>query len=105
MLFKMFRKRFLFTLLLFVVLLPASGLTKSSYQSSLRNLVPQEARGNGKLGVYVKSLNTGKVLFEYNPNKNFIPASNNKVISSYSFSIFNYFTNYDVTTVLCIVTS
>ena len=84
MLFKMFRKRFLFTLLLFVVLLPASGLTKSSYQSSLRNLVPQEARGNGKLGVYVKSLNTGKVLFEYNPNKNFIPASNNKVISSYA---------------------
>jgi len=80
----MFKRNIIFVLLVFVVCCPTSAFTKTNYQKELINLVPQEARGNGKLGVYVKSLNTGKVLFEYNPNKNFIPASNNKVISSYA---------------------
>ncbi len=80
----MYKRNILFILLFLIVCLPTSALTKTNYQSKLRSLVPPEARGNGKLGVYVKSLNTGRVLFEYNPNKNFIPASNNKVISSYA---------------------
>lgn len=80
----MFNRNIIFILLLFIVCHPASAFSKTNYQKKLINLVPEEARGNGKLGVYVKSLNTGKVLFEYNPNKNFIPASNNKVISSFA---------------------
>lgn len=80
----MYKRNIIFVLLLLVVCVPTSAFTKTNYQKKLINLVPQEARGNGKLGVYVKSLSTGKVLFEYNPNKTFIPASNNKVISSYA---------------------
>jgi len=80
----MFRRYTLLILLFFMVCLPVSGFSKTNYQSRLINLVPEEARGNEKLGVYVKSISTGRVLFEYNQNKNFIPASNNKVISSFA---------------------
>ena len=80
----MFNRNLIFILLLFVICLPASTFSKTNYQKKLIQLVPQEARGNGKLGVYVKSLNTGNVLFQYNSDRNFIPASNNKVISSFA---------------------
>jgi len=56
----------------------------TNYQNKFSALIPQSARGNGKLGVYVKSLGDDRVIFQYNENKNFIPASNNKVISSYA---------------------
>ncbi|MGI9553309.1 MAG: D-alanyl-D-alanine carboxypeptidase/D-alanyl-D-alanine endopeptidase [Thermodesulfobacteriota bacterium] len=67
-----------------ITLFPVSGLNAKNYQSQFSALIPQSARGNGKLGVYVKSLNDDRVIFHYNENKNFIPASNNKVISSYA---------------------
>jgi PBP4 family serine-type D-alanyl-D-alanine carboxypeptidase len=45
-------------------------------------LIPKEARSNGKLGVVVKSLTTNESIFEFNADKLFIPASNQKVIIS-----------------------
>ena len=74
----------LLVLFLVIYLFPISGLNATSYQSKFTALIPQSARGNGKLGVYVKSLKNDQVIFQYNENINFIPASNNKVISSYA---------------------
>ena len=78
---------FFITLSLLTLSIPGqqSGLqAATNYQHSFASLIPQSARGNGKLGVYVKSLKDNSVIFQYNENKNFIPASNNKVISSYA---------------------
>ena len=71
-------------LILAIVLFPVSELFSTDYQSKLSTLIPNSARGNGKLGIYVKSLKDNLVIFHYNENKNFIPASNNKLISSYA---------------------
>ncbi len=48
------------------------------------SFVPKEAKDKQNLGVSVKSLKTGKTVFSYNSKKNFIPASNNKIISSFT---------------------
>lgn len=53
-----------------------------SYQK-LNSLIPSEAKERDNLGVYIKSLKTGKDVFSFNGRKNFIPASNNKIISSF----------------------
>ena len=73
-----------FVLILAIILFPLSQLEATNYQNKFSALIPQSARGNGKLGVYVKSLRDNRVIFHYNENKNFIPASNNKVISSFA---------------------
>ena len=75
---------------IFVFILFFFGSYESSYpkttfsQSKLYSLIPDEAQGNGKLGVHVSLLKTGETIFRYNDSKLFIPASNNKVISSYA---------------------
>ena len=71
-------------LVLSLLIFPVSELGATNYQNKFSALIPQSARGNGKLGVYVMSLKDNRVIFHYNENKNFIPASNNKVISSYA---------------------
>jgi len=50
--------------------------------SKLSSLIPKEARDNGKLGVSIQSLTSGKTIFQHNPEKLFIPASNVKIITS-----------------------
>lgn len=71
-------------LLLALVIFPLSGYCVTDYQQKLRTLIPYSAKENGKLGVYVKSLKGDSVVFGHNESENFIPASNNKIISSYA---------------------
>jgi len=54
------------------------------FSENVYDLIPKEARNDGKLGVVVKSLKTDQKIFEYNPDKLFVPASNQKVITSVS---------------------
>lgn len=66
--------------LLFTNASPASDY----YQNRLRGLLPEKALNRDNLGVYVESLTTGETIFKYNHNKSFIPASNNKLITSFA---------------------
>lgn len=54
----------------------------TTYSAKIATLVPKEARNNGKLGVVVKSLTSGETIFEHNAQSLFIPASNEKIITS-----------------------
>lgn len=78
-------RRFIFTSLHLVLVLIVSHIALSAnlgYSDRLFTLIPKEARSNGKLGVVVKSLTTNESIFEFNADKLFIPASNQKVIIS-----------------------
>lgn len=54
----------------------------TSYTAKIATLLPPEARNNGKLGVVVKSLTSGETIFEHNAQNLYIPASNEKIITS-----------------------
>jgi serine-type D-Ala-D-Ala carboxypeptidase/endopeptidase (penicillin-binding protein 4) len=78
-------RRFFFTFLHLVPVLIVSHIAFSAnlgYSDRLFTLIPREARSNGKLGVVVRSLTTNESIFEFNADKLFIPASNQKVIIS-----------------------
>ena len=68
--------------LLIVIAVDTAGAENSSYTSRIAPLLPIEAKNKGKLGVVVKSLTTGETLYEHNGEKLFIPASNEKIITS-----------------------
>jgi D-alanyl-D-alanine carboxypeptidase len=83
--FKILMRRFYFTFLHVVLVLIVSQIAFSAnlgYSDRLFTLIPREARSNGKLGVVVKSLTSNESIFEFNADKLFIPASNQKVIIS-----------------------
>lgn len=78
-------RRFFFTSVYLFLVLIVSHIALSAnlgYSDRLFTLIPKEARSNGKLGVVVKSLTTNESIFEFNADKLFIPASNQKVIIS-----------------------
>ncbi len=79
-------RRYLFALLALILSITLSdsnaSLASALYASQIESLVPKEARNNGKLGVVVRSLTTGETIFEHNPQKLFIPASNGKIVTS-----------------------
>jgi D-alanyl-D-alanine carboxypeptidase/D-alanyl-D-alanine-endopeptidase (penicillin-binding protein 4) len=78
-------RRFFFTsVYLFLVLIVGHIALSANlgYSDRLFTLIPKAARSNGKLGVVVKSLTTNESIFEFNADKLFIPASNQKVIIS-----------------------
>ncbi|MGH7799922.1 MAG: D-alanyl-D-alanine carboxypeptidase/D-alanyl-D-alanine endopeptidase [Thermodesulfobacteriota bacterium] len=52
------------------------------YYHKILQSIPKEALSNGRLGVVVKSLTTDELIFQYNPDKLFVPASNVKVLTS-----------------------
>jgi D-alanyl-D-alanine carboxypeptidase/D-alanyl-D-alanine-endopeptidase (penicillin-binding protein 4) len=52
------------------------------FRGNLWELIPKEARSNGKLGVVVRSLKSDETIFEYNADGLFVPASNVKIITS-----------------------
>ena len=59
-----------------------AGTENGAYTAKIATLLPVEARNNGKMGVVVKSLTSGETLFEHNAQNLFIPASNEKIITS-----------------------
>lgn len=78
-------RRYFFTSLYLFLVLVVSHIALSAnlgYSDRLFTLIPKEARSNGKLGVVVKSLTTNESIFEFNADKLFIPASNQKVMIS-----------------------
>jgi serine-type D-Ala-D-Ala carboxypeptidase/endopeptidase (penicillin-binding protein 4) len=78
-------RRICFTSLLLVSALIINHFAYTAnlgYSERIFSLIPKEARSNGKLGVVVKSLTTNENIFEFNADKLFIPASNQKVIIS-----------------------
>lgn len=54
------------------------------YATSVAPLLNANPDKTAKLGVVVKSLSTGETIYEHNPNKMYIPASNEKIITSVS---------------------
>jgi PBP4 family serine-type D-alanyl-D-alanine carboxypeptidase len=54
----------------------------SDYYHRILDSIPKEALNNGKLGVVVKSLKTDELIFQFNSDKLFVPASNVKVLTS-----------------------
>lgn len=54
------------------------------YAASVAPLLNENPSKTGKLGVIVKSLTTGEIIYEHNPDKMYIPASNEKIITSVS---------------------
>ena len=75
----------LLPILAFLLIFTVSDTTRAeslSYNSRIAPLLPAAARDNGKLGVVVKSLTTGETLYEHNGKRLFIPASNEKIITS-----------------------
>lgn len=70
---------------LLALILLTNGVSASDYyQNSLTRLLPEKALNNDKLGIYVESVTTGRTILKYNHKKSFIPASNNKVITSFA---------------------
>jgi D-alanyl-D-alanine carboxypeptidase/D-alanyl-D-alanine-endopeptidase (penicillin-binding protein 4) len=57
-------------------------ITHAVFAQDFNQLIPKEARNNGKLGVLVRSLTSDKKILEHNSDKLFIPASNQKVMTS-----------------------
>jgi len=78
---KYLRFLLLSSLLLFLIY-EISFAAYQDYSSKLLKIIPSKARENSKLGVVVKSLINKKKIFEYNSDKLFIPASNQKIIVS-----------------------
>jgi len=72
-------KRLYTTIFLFISLLFVSHF---GFSQDFQELIPKDAKSNGKLGVLVKSLTTDVKILEHNSNKLFVPASNQKVITS-----------------------
>jgi PBP4 family serine-type D-alanyl-D-alanine carboxypeptidase len=79
-------RSFLFSLLLFLIIATSqvAESANDTYAASLTPLLNENPSKNGKLGVVVKSLTTGETIFEHNPHKMYIPASNEKIIISVS---------------------
>ncbi len=80
-------KRFLvLPLLLFYIILFAhvAQSANEQYAASVAPLLNENPNKIGKLGVVVKSLSTGETIFKHNADKMYIPASNEKIITSVS---------------------
>ena len=69
-------------LILIFFLLSYVGFTQGSFSSTLKSLIDEQASRSPNLGIYVKNLTTGEVVASNNSNRLFIPASNQKIITT-----------------------
>jgi len=80
-------RRYLLPFLLLFFLVNSSPVAQSAndpYAASVAPLLNGNASKKDKLGIVVKSLTTGKTIYQHNPEKMYIPASNEKIITSVS---------------------
>ncbi|NIP29917.1 MAG: D-alanyl-D-alanine carboxypeptidase/D-alanyl-D-alanine-endopeptidase [Candidatus Dadabacteria bacterium] len=77
-------KIFLNLITIFFVFANSFSAVAGIDKNKIYSFIPSNARKKGNLGVYIKSLKTNEVIFDYNSKKNFIPASNNKIVSSFA---------------------
>jgi len=59
----------------------SSSLSRTDKREIL-SFISSSAKKNGTLGIVVRAADTGETVFRYNSEKSFIPASNNKILSS-----------------------
>jgi len=79
--------RFLLPILFLFFLFASNQVARSAndqYAASVAPLLNENPGKNGKLGIVVKSLTTGEIIYEHNADKMYIPASNEKIITSVS---------------------
>ena len=55
-----------------------------AFSSTVKDLIKNQVERSPNLGIYIKNLTTGKVVASYNSSKKFIPASNQKIITTIS---------------------
>jgi len=70
-----------FTLNLFIYLFLLYYPT-TTFSASTTSLINNQLQRSPNLGIYVKNLTNGRVISSYNSNKKFIPASNQKIITT-----------------------
>ena len=75
--------RFALKFLLFLSILFFVSITESISQTTTQIINNQLTR-SPNLGIYIKNLTTGKIVSRYNSNKKFIPASNQKIVTTLS---------------------
>lgn len=68
----------------FILSISVAESANDQYATSVAPLLNENPAKNGKLGVVVKSLKTGETIYEHNADKMYIPASNEKIITSVS---------------------
>tara|TARA_Y100001970_G_C14259583_1_gene878750 strand:- start:11238 stop:12500 length:1263 start_codon:yes stop_codon:yes gene_type:complete len=75
--------RFALKFLLFLSILFFVSITESISQTTTQ-LINNQLTRSPNLGIYIKNLTTGKIVSRYNSNKKFIPASNQKIVTTLS---------------------
>ncbi len=77
------RKRLILsTLALIFVFLPAASSYAEVNHKKILSFISKNTSSQKKVGIMVRSADTGKTVFRYNSKKPLIPASNNKILSS-----------------------
>ena len=69
-------------LALLFVFLPAKTSHADVNHKKILSFLSKTAPSQRKIGIMVRSADTGKTVFRYNSKKTFIPASNNKILTS-----------------------
>lgn len=72
----------LHTLVLLFVFLPAASSHAEVNEKKILSFISKNSSSRKKIGIMVRSADTGKTVFRYNSKEEFIPASNNKILSS-----------------------
>lgn len=69
-------------LVLLFVFLPAASSHADVNHKKVLSFISKNVSSQKKIGIMVRSADTGKTVFQYNSKKKFIPASNNKILTS-----------------------
>lgn len=57
-------------------------VSKENFRATMRKAIRRQCRYPGRMGVFVRSLQTGEVLYAHNPDEKRTPASNVKILTS-----------------------
>lgn len=69
-------------LVLLFAFLPATSSYADVDRKKILSFISKNVSSRSKIGIMVRSADTGRTVFRYNSKKEFIPASNNKILSS-----------------------
>ena len=94
-------------LLYLIVIFISTGI--NSFSTTTTQIINNQLKVSPNLGIYVKNLTKGKVVSSYNSDKKFIPASNQKIIttlsslnylgSNYRFNSYFFVNNISIDTI------
>lgn len=69
-------------LILLFAFLPATSSYADVNHKKILSFISKNVSSRKKIGIMVRSADTGRTVFQYNSKKKFIPASNNKILTS-----------------------